>query len=78
MHVNGKINLELTSALQKERMEVLVSSDLDDIMLWGIKHLKEFKRIPQGFPNTILNNNDEFCFRKTIKLLSQEFTTEGL
>ena len=54
---------------------MLVSSDLDDDMLWGIKHLKEFKQILQGFPNTILNDNDEFCFRTTITL-SQEFTTE--
>ena len=76
MHVNGKINLDLKLAWQKGRIEVLVSSDLDDDMLWGIKHLIEFKRIPQGFPNTILNDNDEFCFRTTIKLLSQEFTTE--
>ena len=68
------INLELTSAWQKGRIEVLVSTD--DDMLWGIKHLKEFKRIPQGFPNIILNEGDEFCFRTTIKLLSQEFTTE--
>ena len=36
MHVNGKINLELTSAWQKGRIEVLVSSDLDDNMLWGV------------------------------------------
>ena len=76
MHVNGKINLELTSAWQKGRIEVIVSSDLDDDMLWGIKHLKEFKQIPQGFPNTILNDNDKFCFRTTIRLLSNEFTTE--
>ena len=76
MHVNGKINLELTSAWQKGRIEVIVSSDLDDNMLWGMKHLKKLKQIPQGFPNTILNDNDEFCFRTTIKLLSNEFTTE--
>ena len=76
MHVNGKKDLELTSAWQKGRIEVLVSSDLDDNMLWGIKHLKEFRRVPRGFPNTILNDNKEFCFRMTIKLLSDEFTTE--
>ena len=46
-------------------------------MLQGIKHLREFKRIPQGFPNTILlNDHEEFCFRTTVKLLSEEFTTE--
>ena len=72
MHVNGKENLELTSAWQKGRIEVIVSSDLDDEMLWGIKHLKEFKRIPQGFPNTILDENDEFCFRTTKIKLSNE------
>ena len=33
MHVNGKIDLELTSAWQKGRIEVLVSLDLDDDML---------------------------------------------
>ena len=76
MHVNRKIDLELTSAWQKGRKEVLLSSDLDDDMLWGIKHLREFKRIPQGIPNTILNDNGEFCFRTTIKLLSDEFTAE--
>ena len=76
MHVNGKASLELTSAWQKGRIEVIVCSDLDDEMLGGIKHLKEFKRIPQGFPNTILDENDEFCFRTTIKLLSNEFTSE--
>ena len=66
IHVNGKINFELTLAWPKGRIEVLVSSDLDDDMLWGIKHLREFKRIPQGFPNTILNDKEEFCFRTTI------------
>ena len=76
MHVNGKANLELTSAWQKGRIEVIVSSDLDDEMPRGIKHLKEFKRIPQGFPNTILNESDEFCFRTTIIKLSNEFTSE--
>ena len=44
MHVNGKINLELTSAWQKGRIEVIVSSDLDDDMLWGIKHLNEYHK----------------------------------
>ena len=76
MHVNGKINLDLTSAWQKGRIEVLVSSDLDDDMLLGIKHLREFKRILQGFGNTILNDHEVFCFRTTVKLLSEEFTTE--
>ena len=76
MHVNGKIDLKLTSAWQKGRIEVFVSFDLDDDLLWGRRHLREFKRIPQGFPNTILNDNEEFCFRTTIKLLSEEFTTE--
>ena len=55
---------------------MLVSSDLDDNMLWGIKHYKEFKRITQGFPNTILDDRDKFCFRTTIKLLSDKFTSE--
>ena len=76
MQVNGKIDLELMSAVQKGRIEVLASSDLDNDMLWGIKHLRQFKRILQGFPNTILNENKEFCFRTTIKLLSEKFTTE--
>ena len=76
MHINGKINLELTSAWQKGRIEGIVSSDLDNDMLWGIKHLKEFKQIPQGFPNTIRNDNNEFCFRTTIRLLSNELTTK--
>ena len=55
---------------------MLVSSDLDDDMLWAINYLKEFRRIPRGFPNTILNDNNEFCFRTTIELLLDEFTTE--
>ena len=58
MHVNRKIDLELTSAWQKGRIEVLVSSDLDYDMLWGIKHLKEFRQISRGFPNTILRDSD--------------------
>ena len=32
--------------------------------------------MPRGFPNTILNDNDEFCFRTTIKLLLDEFTSQ--
>ena len=52
MHVNGQIYLDLKSAWQKGRIEVLVSSDLDNDMLCGIKHLRELKRIPHGFPNT--------------------------
>ena len=76
MHLNVKINLDLTSAWQGGRIEVLVSSDLEDDMLWGIKHLREFKRIPQGFQNTIQKDHEEFCFRTTVKLLSEEFTTE--
>ena len=50
-----------------------MSSDLDEDMLWGVKHLKEFRQMPRGFPNTILNDNDEFCFRTKIKVLSYEF-----
>ena len=76
MLINGKIDFELASAWQRGRIEVLVSSDLDDDMLWGIEHLKEFKRIPQGLPNTILDKRDEFCFRTTINLLSDKFTYE--
>ena len=76
MPVNGKIDLELASAWQKGRIGVLVSSGSDDNMLWDITHLKEFRQIPQGFPNTILNDNRKFCFRTTIKLLSDEFTSE--
>ena len=34
------------------------------------------KQIPQGFPNSILNDNDEFCFKTTMKLSSEEFTLE--
>ena len=40
MHVNGKIDLKLMLAWQKGRIEVLVSSDLDDDMLWGDKTSK--------------------------------------
>ena len=76
MHVNGKLDLELASAWQKGRIEMLESSDLDLVMLWGIKHFKEFRQIPQTFPNAILDNKDKFFFRTIIKLQSDEFTSE--
>ena len=61
MHVNGRARLTLTSQWQAGKLNVIVSEDLDEEMLWGIKHLKQFNRIPQGFPNTIIHRDIELC-----------------
>ena len=75
MHVNGKkiFRANINMAKRKDRGACELRFGRRHAMGKKKKHLKEFRQIPERFPNTILNDNDKFCFRITIKLLSDEF-----
>ena len=59
MTVNGRAHVNIEAGIQRGRLSILVSSDLDEEMLLGISTLKDMDRIPQGFPNYILDRNIE-------------------
>ena len=59
MAVNGRAHVNIEAGIQRGRLSILVSSDLDEEMLLGISTLKDMDRIPQGFPNYILDRNIE-------------------
>ena len=59
MTVNGQANITFSSGTQLTQLNILISSDLDEDMLLGLKSIKDMDRIPQGFPNYILDQNIE-------------------
>ena len=70
MTVNGQANITVSSGSQHTQFNILISSDLDEDMLLGLKSLKDMDRIPQGFPNYVLDRNIELgtascCMTKT-------------
>ena len=82
MTVNGQANITVSSSTQLTQLNILISSDLDEDMLLGLKSLKEMDRIPQGFPNYVLDRNIELgtascCMTRTensmIQLMIQKF-----
>ena len=51
MTVNGQASITVSSGTQLMQLNILISSDLDEDMLLGLKCLKDMDRIPQGFRN---------------------------
>ena len=41
-------------------------------MLWGIRHLKKFRQIPEGFLNTIIQQTKK-CLKLDAKQLTHDF-----
>ena len=54
INVLGRANIRVTTDKQTEYIDILISSDLDKDMLWGIRDLKKFRQIPEGFPNMMI------------------------
>ena len=83
MTVNGQANITVSSGTQQTQLNILISNDLDEDMLLGLKSLKDMDRIPQGFPNYILDRNIELgtascCMTRTenniIQLLVKKYS----
>ena len=82
MTVNGQANIIVSSGTQHTQLNILISSNLDEGIILGLKSLNKMDRIPQGFPNYILDQNIKLglascCMTrvegKVIKLLIQKF-----